>query len=168
MVGISMAIAIVLSIAAFIWLYVQIQPLFSDFISPAGTDENQPETAGIVRQEPEPTPVLGATDESANEDDGTEPTTPPPTPTPVDEDDDDAVEDEWEPTHAIREGPNVNFRSGPNTISQPQGALAPGTPLQFLGEEEPTGGVTWMQFEIEDGTQGWIRDIDVVDIDESG
>jgi hypothetical protein len=168
MVGVSMAIAMIVCIAAFIWLYVQIQPLFSDFIPQSESEE--PHTAGIARTEPQPTAtptVAGASDDDSDIDDSEDnPTPAQPTPTP--EDDDDAESDEWEPTHAIRQGPNVNFRSGPNTISQPQGALAPGTPLLFLDEEEPTGGVVWMRFQIEDATEGWIRDIDIIEIDESG
>jgi hypothetical protein len=43
-------------------------------------------------------------------------------------------------------------------------ALSPATPLQFLGEEEPTtnpgDGERWMRFRTEDGQEGWVREID--------
>lgn len=183
MIGVSMAASIIICIAAFIWLYTQIGPFFSDFV-PEDTPEEGSGTSNIIGAASTP----GAGDsEDQFELDEIEPE-PMGTPDP-DEDDNDATgdqtgtgdtsgddgadatpeatpESEFEPTHQVREGPNVNFRSGPNTISQPQGALPPGTPMEFLGDEEPTGGVTWMYFEIEDGTQGWIRDIDVVEIED--
>lgn len=183
MIGVSMAAAIVICIAAFIWLYVQIGPLLSDFIPQEQAGEEQPATLGMPGADPTPdttaaddfslaeippapleTPEATATvvedagadtnaDDAATEDQAAQ------------DDDDDLDEDVWEPTHQLRDGPNVNFRSGPNTISEPHGSLAPGTPLRFLDEEEPAGGVVWMAFEIEDGTEGWIRDIDVMEID---
>jgi hypothetical protein len=165
MVGVSMAAAIIICIAAFIWIYIQIQPLFTDFIPRSEPPEDQT-VAGIdTDDDATPTPVIGLD----------EPETPTPEPTPVSsptvppaDDDADSNDDAWAATHQIRQGPNVNFRSGPNTISQTQGALPPGTQLRFLGDEQPAGGVTWMRFDIEDGTEGWIRDIDVEEADDNG
>jgi hypothetical protein len=173
MIGVSMAAAMIICIAAFIWLYVQIGPLLSDFIPQETAEEPETITIGTIG---EPTPASGAIDDFSLAEIPPEPLS---TPAPdeddaVDDDDsdddagtdDEEVEevDEWEPTHQLRDGPNVNFRSGPNTISEPHGSLAPGTPLQFLEEEEPASGVVWMSFELEDGTQGWIRDVDVIEI----
>lgn len=167
MIGVSMAAAMILCIAAFIWLYVQIGPLLSDFI-PQETAE-EPETIGIAGSQPTPGP--SAVDDFSLAEIPPEPLS---TPSPDDDDaDDEATDDEdddadldvWTPTHQLRDGPNVNFRSGPNTMSEPHGSLPPGTPLEFLGEEEPASGAVWMSFEIEDGTQGWIRDVDVVEVE---
>jgi hypothetical protein len=177
MIGVSMAAAMIICIAAFIWLYVQIGPLLSDFIPQETAEEPEPMTIGTIGG---PTPEAGGVDEFSLAEIPPEPLS---TPAPeeddgaADDDDDDAADDdaandddededidEWEPTHQLRDGPNVNFRSGPNTISEPHGSLAPGTPLQFLEEEEPASGVVWMSFELEDGTQGWIRDVDVIEI----
>lgn len=182
MVGISMAIAMVLCISAFIWLYVQIGPLLSDFVSqdPAA-DEDDPGTTGLISttDETTPTPTGSLLDEFELDEIEPEPLETPPESPSLDEnegdvdevdlsDDEQEDEDAWEPTHQIRDGPNVNFRSGPNTISETQGALSPGTGLRFLDEEEPSGGVTWMFFDIEDGTEGWIRDIDVIEYEGDG
>lgn len=190
MIGVSMAAAIIICIGAFIWFYVQIGPLLSDFI-PEGTPEDGtqgttsviggPDATSTVSRdddefaldeiEPEPMETSEPAGEEGDGEEDVEQTGSGSDELSSDEDGDDEdelVEDVWEPTHQIRQGPNVNFRSGPNTISQPQGALAPGTQLEFLGDEEPTGGVTWMYFEIQDGTQGWIRDIDVVEIEIPG
>jgi hypothetical protein len=155
MIGVSMAAAIIICISAFIWLYVQLGPLLSDFIP----QEPREEPATIGMPTTSLTPVERAIDDFTLAEIPPEPLA---TPT-EDESDDDGDNDEWVPTHQLRDGPNVNFRSGPNTISEPHGSLAPGTPLLFLNDEEPASGVTWMFFEIEDGTQGWIRDIDVVE-----
>jgi hypothetical protein len=185
MIGVSMAAAMIICIAAFIWLYVQIGPLLSDFI-PQETPE-EPETIGIgtfpeVTREPgevddfslaEIPPAPLSTPESEDDDaDDSDDTTDDDVAEDDDaddsddaDDDDDVEEEEWVATHRLRDGPNVNFRSGPNTISEPHGSLAPGTPLLFLGDEEPASGVVWMSFELEDGTQGWIRDVDVVEVD---
>ena len=174
MIGVSMAAAMIICIAAFIWLYVQVGPVLSDFI-PEETAEEEPETIGIVGTDD--TSATGADDFSLAE----IPPEPLATPTDDDEpedtddaddaddavdDEDDANDDEFAATHQLRDGPNVNFRSGPNTMSEPHGSLPPGTPLMFLGEEEPASGVVWMSFEIEDGTQGWIRDVDVIEVDD--
>lgn len=174
MIGVSMAAAMIICIAAFIWLYVQVGPVLSDFI-PEETAEEEPETIGLAGSEPSPStgtddlslaeippePLATAEADDESDDDDSE------SDEAIDEDDEDDAEadDEFTPTHQLRDGPNVNFRSGPNTISEPHGSLAPGTPLMFLGEEEPASGVVWMSFEIEDGTQGWIRDVDVIEID---
>jgi hypothetical protein len=177
MIGVSMAAAIIICIAAFIWLYVQIGPLLGDFVAiDSATGDEDPTTSGVIGDAPDPTPTPGSILVDDLDLDEFEPApveTPAATPAIIEDDDQDDEEngdndgqpdeDAWEPTHQIREGPNVNFRSGPNTISQSQGALSPGTPLRFLDEEEPSGGVTWMYFDIEDGTEGWIRDIDIVD-----
>lgn len=173
MIGVSMAAAMIICIAAFIWLYIQIGPLLSDFI-PRETSE-EPETIGIgtfnnptpdpdeadelARAEIPPEPLVTPADDDEASDDDEDDGAAEDNEEPVDED------DTWEPTHQLRDGPNVNFRSGPNTISEPHGSLAPGTPLQFLGEEEPASGVIWMSFELQDGTQGWIRDIDVIELE---
>ena len=167
MIGVSMAASMIICIAAFIWLYVQVGPLLSDFI-PQETAE-EPETIGIAGTQPTRDPA--AVDDFSLAEIPPEPLS---TPGPDEDDDesDDATngDDEtddgvWAPTHQLRDGPNVNFRSGPNTISEPHGSLPPGTPLLFLGDEEPASGVVWMSFEIEDGTQGWIRDVDVIEVE---
>jgi hypothetical protein len=172
MVGISMAIAIAISIGGFIWLYIQIGPLLSDFIpQQSAPEEPAPGSSGFIiqpRETPSPTPEeLTPTpdiDQATPTPDVTTPATvPTPTPTPTPE-----PEPEWQPTHQIRPGPAVNFRTGPNTISPPHGALPPGTSLRFLDETAPAGGVTWMYFENEEGLEGWIRDIDIMEYEGDG
>lgn len=141
LVGLSMALSIAISIVAFIWIYVRLGPLLSDFIpasTSAATPTSQPAAAA--------TPSSGATPQAV----ASEPAA---TPAPS-----------WLATHRIAEGPDVNFRAGPTTISQRLTSLPPGTELKFLGEQQQTGRDTWMHFQLQDGTQGWVRSIDVVPI----
>lgn len=156
MVGLSMAITIAICIVAFIWIYLRVGPYLSDFI-PAEPPEPTPNvriggipgafgTPTVVVTEPPEAPAT----ETSPEMTPTPSPTPAPTPTPV-----------WEATHEIAEGAEINFRAGPSTISEVLDVLEPGTPLKFLGEQQQSGGATWMRFQTEDGTEGWIRTLDI-------
>lgn len=133
LIGLSMAISILILIAGFIWIYVRLGPYLSDFIPSGAADAGDatPTVVALATSEATPTPA--------------EPTPPPPPPTPS-----------WQGTHRVAANTDVNFRSGPNTISPPVRTLAPGTLVQFLGEEQQTGNTTWMRCRLEDGTEGWI------------
>ncbi len=146
LVGLSMAVAIAICIVGFIWIYVRVGPIFSDFIpessaaltpvvlggaaTPATSASPTARIAGLA------TPRATATVSAS--------------PTPI-----------WEATHEIVSGETVNFREGPTTDSDVVDVLAPGTELKFIGEQEVTDGVTWMHFQTEDDTIGWIRTVDV-------
>jgi uncharacterized protein YgiM (DUF1202 family) len=67
----------------------------------------------------------------------------------------------WEATHKIVSGETVNFRGGPTTDSDVVDVLPPGTQIKFVGEQQQTNGVTWMHFQSQDGTEGWVRQVDV-------
>lgn len=147
LVGLSMAIAIGICIIAFIWIYVRVGPFFSDFI-PAGAN-------GVT---PIPSLLSGTPTDSGTPIAGVALTTPSPisagtvsaSPTAV-----------WQATHKIISGETVNFRAGPSTVSDIVDVLPPGTELQFVGQQQQTSGVTWMRFETKDGTEGWVRTVDV-------
>jgi hypothetical protein len=69
------------------------------------------------------------------------------------------------PTHQISSsGESVNFRAGPSTADAIVSALPPATPLQYLNEDAPTenpnDGNRWMRFRIQNGAEGWVREID--------
>ena len=72
--------------------------------------------------------------------------------------------DAFKPDYQIKAAESVNFRAGPSTGDQILQALPPATPLQYLNEDapatNPNDGPRWMKFKIEDGTVGWIRQID--------
>ena len=151
MVGLSMALVIVIVIAAFIWTYLRVGPFLSDFI-PSGN----PAAAVTTQLSASPTPTPNGTAPLSSLPLATPSTTrqsiATPAPTPV-----------WTATHRIApDRPNINFRTGPSTVSEIVESLPPGTPLQFLGDQQDTGGVTWMKFETKDGKIGWVRKIDIV------
>jgi hypothetical protein len=141
-----MAVAIAICIVGFIWIYVRVGPIFSDFI-PESSAALTPVVLGGAA-----TPVTGATPIARIGGLATPRATPSisASPSPI-----------WEATHEIVSGETVNFREGPTTDSDVVDVLPPGTELKFIGEQEVTGGVTWMHFQTEDGTTGWVRTVDV-------
>ena len=138
--------AIAICIAGFIWIYVRVGPIFSDFIPQSSTSLTPvvlssvatpnsaatPSTQIAIAASPTPTATLSAS------------------PTAI-----------WEATHKIVAGETVNFRAGPTTSSDVVDVLPPGTQLKFVGEQQKTSGVTWMHFQSQDGTEGWVREVDV-------
>jgi SH3-like domain-containing protein len=67
-------------------------------------------------------------------------------------------------THQSNPDFSVNFRPGPSIDSgDPVATLDPGTPLQYL-DEQTTGddGSIWLRMRTEDGTEGWLREVDTV------
>ena len=171
-IGLSMALAIAVLFGGFTWIYVQLDPWVRDFagaeVAPptptpreqAADDQSDEETpADEAGDEPAPTEEPDEQpneDDSANEDSGNI--------DPVSEDDNAGFVADYQ---VISLEP-VRLRSGPgvNTEIVIDG-LPPGTPLEFTGERQASanpdadGDVEWLQFETEDGRQGWIRQIDV-------
>ncbi|HEV2108454.1 MAG TPA: SH3 domain-containing protein [Thermomicrobiales bacterium] len=169
-IGLTMVLVTLLLIGGFITIYGRLDPLLSDFI------------AANVPTEPVPT-ALPATDAVEEEDEEGAPATETPAetePAPVtataSDSDDDAdaeptpteAEDTFEPDYRIAsgEGP-INFREIPSLLgNEPITSLPPGTPLEFLGDEQDdrdnfAENGTWLRFQLEDGTEGWVREIDV-------
>lgn len=168
-----MALAIAICVAGFVTIYVQLQPYISDFVT-----QDPPEEEARVSAAPNPTapPADEAEDEeepapteesSAEEEADTSNEEAPP----------EEEEDEPEPTEEpegfdpdLQSNPNasINLRTEPSTA---QGnatiifAIPPATPLESTGEtaaaDNPAeDGDIWVEVEIEDGTTGWLREID--------
>lgn len=156
-VGASMAVAIVLLIGAFVWLFATINPYLSDFIG-AEAASTQPPTVAAVQGAGQVTPTAAPARPTA-----TVAVTPTVAPTTAPSAAPSASDDgEFQADYQILpEGQSVNFRSVAGTNgSQTLAVLDPGTPLQSTGERETVDGVVWLQFKDEDGTTGWIREID--------
>jgi uncharacterized protein YraI len=66
------------------------------------------------------------------------------------------------PTDVVGTDLPVNFREGPGTNYAILGTLPKGTPLAATGRTATVNGVLWRQFELEDGSIGWMRDMDVL------
>ncbi len=146
LVGITMALTIIVCLFAFIWIYAKIGPLLSDFIP------NQPvatATPGVQPSAAESAAPAVSTSEPAASAASESPPAASQAP-------------EWTPTHQIADGEAINFRAEATSSSNSIGVLEPGTPLKSLGEEQQAEGATWMHFQTEDGTEGWVRTLDVV------
>ncbi|CAA9562091.1 MAG: hypothetical protein AVDCRST_MAG33-1762 [uncultured Thermomicrobiales bacterium] len=163
-VGASMALAILLLIGAFVWLFATINPYLSDFLgaqaasstaTPASIQAGAPlaPTARPVQSSAPsvaPTATIAPTEPPAAAP-TVAPTQVPPTETP----------DDFQPDYQVAGNQGINFRSAAGTNgSETLAVVNPGTPLQSTGEEETVEGVVWLQFINEDGQTGWIREID--------
>jgi cytoskeletal protein RodZ len=150
-VGVAMAATILLCVAGFVVIYARVDPLTRDFIG-------SPATATVTRAAGE-----GA---SATQTDDNQNNAPPertPTPEPPDDPTPTATSEEFVPTHLSNTSDSVNFRSGPGTDFGVITSIPAATPLRATGESGVAGdGLTWLEFELEDGTVGWIREIDSV------
>lgn len=150
LVGITMALTIIVCLFAFIWIYAKIGPLLSDFIptNPAATA-----TPSAQPGESESAVPSGSEGEAAA---ASASQTPAPQASEA---------SEWKPSHKIADGDDINFRAEPTTDSNSIAVLAPGTPLKALGDQQQAEEATWIHFQTEDGAEGWIRSIDVVQSD---
>ena len=165
-VGITMALVIAICVGAFTLLYVKLDPWVRDF---SGS---------------QPAPTATAVEQASNDGEDEEPTEEPteadeePTAAPDDSEDisdpgnvseadnQDDEQDGFDPDYQVAALEAVNFRSGPGTSFAPVSHVDPGTPLQYENETQPAtepenAGTNWMKFSLEDGREGWIRDVDV-------
>ncbi len=172
MIGISMALTLMVCVAAFTMIYARLEPVVSDFVGQGDIVIPTPIPTQVpVAQEvaPTPTPAADAAASAptaaptASGDTAAEATEIPPI--------EAADEDGFKPDFQISADGPVNLRPGPGVASGDAIiALPVGTPLMFMDEEEPTTdparddlgeGDVWMRFTTEDGEDGWIREVDV-------
>jgi hypothetical protein len=156
MIGLTMGLTIAVCAGSFAVIYAALDPLTSDFVTRGNTSQietpaqaaAQTGTEGPAQpaqnqpQQPTPTPP---------------PTSPPATP----------PADAFTPDYQIA-FTSVNLRSEPaatggqDTVVR---TLAPGTPLQYLNQDDPSADAApserWMRFRTEEGDEGWVREIDV-------
>jgi len=170
MVGLSMAITIALCIGSFVWIYAQVEPVIGDFVDAAtvgpttvsqDTHEGEPDEEATAAPQDEETPEPEAETPEADSN-VVEPSDNEPKPTAT-------REVEFKVTHIVSAEVPINLRPGPGVGSgDPVGnSLPPGTELQYLDKTQPSqdpnadGDTAWMNFRLEDGREGWIRQIDV-------
>lgn len=152
MVGFTMVLAIVILIFGAAGLFAWLSRPFSDLIpmvAPAAqVRSTEPQTDSAIADAAPTAPVIAT--EAAPDD-----TTPPPTAPPE--------ETEFEATHQISANQSVNIRTGPSTNDSVIVALSPGTPLQYLDEDQPASesadGNRWMRFRTEAGQEGWVVEL---------
>ena len=153
-----MAVAIVLLIGAFVWLFATINPYLSDFLGAEAVPTGVPTvTAGRAAPQITPTPSPAAPTATV----AVTPTVAPsaaPSLAPSASDGAGAFQADY---RILPQGQSVNFRSIAGTSgSETLAVLNPGTPLQSTGEEQTVDGVVWLEFRNQEGTTGWIREID--------
>lgn len=171
MIGLSMALTIAVCVAGFSVIYAALDDTIGDFVSrdvpTAIVRDTEPPATNSVAQEPQGTEAAsneGVIDPPATT--AAEPTT---QPTSTSDD------GQFDPDYQSSFDAQLRFRSEPstaggdNTIIQ---LLDPGTPLEFTGQSQASdnpavdGADGWMFFRLEDGTEGWLRAIDVTEFDE--
>lgn len=156
-----MAVAIALGILASAWLFGRIEPYVSDFTG----YEQRTEVPAVAEASDNRTPqpdVAESTEPPATRAAG--PTNAPAQPTVAPGSAETAAA--FTETHQSNPDFTVNFRPGPSIDSgEPVATLDPGTPLEFL-DEQTTGddGSIWLRMRTQDGTEGWLREVDTVPI----
>jgi len=163
-VGISMVVAIAICFAAFTWIYVQLEPWVQDFAGaeeapPTATARPSAENQDGEDEEEAPAPTRTPEPEPEPEDEGE---------APIEEAPDDGEEsDQFEPDYAVSAGQDVNFRSEATNAAGGASVIVVipnGTLLQATGETAPSDSDEngpWRKFRLEDGTEGWLREVDV-------
>jgi hypothetical protein len=168
-VGLSMALAIVVCFGGFTWLYVELDPWVRDFAGVEPAPTSTPRDSASADDEDQ------GQDEDENPPEDEEEEEPRPTRTPVPDDEpenepEDIEEDDggFDPDFQVIALEPVRLRSGPGVnFDIVVDGVPPGTPLEFLGNREPSanpdadGDIEWLNFRLEDGREGWIRQIDV-------
>ena len=166
MIGVSMALTIALCIGTFSFIYAALDDTFGDFISrdvpTAVIPTPGPTQSDVALAETDPEPT-----EESSEPESTE--APAPTQQPT-ESDSTPESTEFEPDYQTSSEYSLNFRSEPSSSggqSTVITGLGPSTPLMFMDERRESddpgtdGEDGWMLFQLEDGTEGWLRAIDV-------
>jgi hypothetical protein len=167
MIGISMILTIALCAVGFTVLYTALDGLTSDFIS--RTEEEPTVPAQVVEdagnqpaEQPPPAEATEAAPPPEQQQQDQQEADPTPTPT---AEDDTAEDGEFDADYEIGGNSRINLREGPSTATGIIDTLDPGTPLEYMDEDAPTesaaDGERWMMFATEDGQEGWVREIDV-------
>jgi len=151
-----MLLTIVICVGASTTIYAKLSPLMSDFVSAKPkTPPTQPPAVAAASvptpppptSTPVPTPTVAPTPIAATQAAAAAPS---------------AVV--FTADYQVRGPRRVNFRTSPGTADADTiiESLDPGTQLQYLNQDDTSTGTRWMKFRTQDGTQGWMREIDVV------
>ncbi len=166
MIGISMALTIGVCVAGFSFIYAALDDTVGDFVArdvPAPVIPTQPPTEPAVAQSEAPEGNEPPPDEP--EEAAAEPTEEAPAEAEPTEE-----SDAFQPDYQSSPNARLNFREEPSTSGGEDTVIfgiAEGTLLQFTGETQPSdnpevdGEEGWLLFRLEDGTEGWLRAIDV-------
>lgn len=166
MIGISMALTIGVCVAGFSFIYAALDDTVGDFVArdvPAPVIPTQPPTEAALAQTDDPDVEEAPPEEP--EEAAAEPTEEAPAEAEPTEE-----PDAFQPDYQSSPNAELNFRSEPSTSGEQETVielLPVGTLLQFTGETQASdnperdGEEGWLLFQLEDGTEGWLRAIDV-------
>lgn len=177
MIGVSIMTAIGILLGGFTLIFAVLDPLVSDFVGPlaqptqvvpgealaarASSGDSAGGSAAPTAEPVSTAPAAAPPTESATA----------PTPTPTAEATPPA--DAFTPDYRVSAQQRINFREGPGVNSPAIAGIEPGTELQSLDESRETEnpaadrlspGGEWLRFRLEDGREGWIREVDVAPI----
>ena len=155
-VGLTMAAAVAVFIVGATVIFARLQPLVSDYVSL------------VTPPPPAPTPIVAT---SGSEPAGGRVAGAQATPFPTAEPSATSTPSAFAPDLQVNPaGPAVRLRAEPSTTGGDAtilDTLAPGTPLQATGRQEPDpaqSGVTWLEVRTSAGQQGWMRQIDTAPV----
>jgi hypothetical protein len=155
MVGVSMALAVALSIGAFVWIFFRIDPLLTDFTGRTGAVASPVGGRATPARVAEQPPAAVATNPAAP---GL-----PPAPTAPALTASRTATVAFVATHRLLDTmQGVELRAGPSGSASRIALLGPGTRLRSLGQEERVADVIWLRFATERGDVGWLRQIEVL------
>lgn len=179
MIGLSMLLTLMVCVASFTMIYARLEPVVADFVGRGDIEVPTPiPTEEPVAEAPEPTAVPEETDANAEGEeappaDETEEAPPEDGGDNQIEETDEEDPDGFTPDYQIEAGGPVNLRPGPGlAYGDAIIALPVETPLMFMDEQAETEdpardqmqtGQVWMLFQTEDGTEGWIRELDITE-----
>lgn len=173
MIGVSIMAAMGILIGGFTLIFAMLDPLVSDFVGPLAQPTQAAAGEALAAQASSGDSAGGSaapTAEPVSTAPAAEPATAP-TPTPPAEA--TPPEDAFTPDYRVSARQRINFREGPGVNSPAIAGIEPGTELQSLDESRETEnpaadrlspGSEWLRFRLEDGREGWIREVDVAPI----
>lgn len=172
MIGVSIMTAIGILVGGFTLIFAVLDPLVSDFVGPLSEPTQVAAGEALAARNP---PGSSSSREVAESTAApTEPSTPPPAaPTPTPTAEATPPEDAFRPDYRVSAQQRINFREGPGVNTAAIAGVEPGTELQSLDESQATRnpaadrlspGSEWLRFRLEDGREGWIREVDVTPI----
>jgi len=180
MIGISILATIGILVAGFTLIFATLDPMLSDFVGPFAQPTEAPTGNALAARGDADNPGPGGAAAEPTQPAPTEPAvapepepTPAPTPTPQPTAEASPRDDGFEPDYRVTAGQRINFREGPGVDFPAIVGIEPGTELQSLNEAQATRNPAadrlspdrqWLKFRLEDGREGWIRDIDVAPI----
>jgi len=158
MIGLTMGLTIAVCAGSFAVIYAALDPLTSDFVTRGNTSQLETPTQPAAAQA-----TQGPTQPAQNQPQQPAPTaTSAPTTAPA-----SPPAGDFAPDYQIA-FTAINLRSVPSATQGQDTVvltLPPGTPLQYLNEDDPSADASpserWMRFRTEEGEKGWVREIDV-------